>query len=154
MASKLNLTLLDYSPTEKSTVSFQGLSLGAANWDAQLALIESLITAVQALSTMPIGKRQTVAAEAVLTSTRPTDPYAQREIKWLVRYHDNVTGQQLTLSIPGADLSLLPAGQESLPLTGTEAAAFKTAFEAFVKAGEGADNAVVVDEIIFVGRNT
>lgn len=154
MGSKLNLTFLDFDPKEKGSMSFEGLSLSAANYDAQVALHEALITAVQALTTMPIHKRQTVASEAILTSTRPTDPYAQREIKWLVRFHDNVTGQPLTVTVPGADLSLLDAGSEVLDLTGTEAAAFKTAFEAYVKAGEGSDNAVVVDQILFVGRNT
>lgn len=154
MGSKLNLTFLDFDPKEKGTMSLEGLSLSAANYDAQVALHEALVTAVQAMTTMPIHKRQTVASEAILTSTRPTDPYAQREIKWLVRYHDNVTGQPLTVSIPGADLSLLDPGSEILDLTGTEAAAFVTAFQNYVRAGEGSDNAVIIDQILFVGRNS
>lgn len=151
--SRLSLTLLDHGG-EQSNVSFQGASIGAANFDAQVALHEALVLAVQDITTMNVTKRMNIASEAILTSSRPADPYAQREIKWLVRYHDNVTGDRLTVTIPGADLSLLDVNTERMDPANAAYTAFVTAFQDYVKAGEVVDNAVVVDEIIFVGRNS
>ena len=79
-----------------------------------------------------------------------TNPEAQRENKWLVRYHDTA-GALYSIEIPTAKLSLLDAGTEFLDLTGTEAAAFVTAFQAgAVSPTDG--SAVTVDSIQFVGR--
>lgn len=154
MASRLVLTIMDHG-FERSTVSFQGVSIGGANYDAQVALHNELISAIQDITIGTINKRMTVAAEAVLTSSAPTSPFAQRENKWLVRYHDVVTGDRFTLSIPCADLSLLEPNGERLDasLPAGQYDAFKDAFEAYVKVGEVVDNAVEVDEILFVARN-
>lgn len=81
----------------------------------------------------------------------PTDPFAQREIKWLVRYHDATDSTVIRrLEIPTANAGLLGTDGEFMNLAGTEGAAFKTAFEANVKIGA---NAVVLDSVQLVGRN-
>ncbi len=72
-----------------------------------------------------------------------------------MRYHTNTTLKKLQVSIPTANLDLLPdTGSEFIPLADTEAAAFKTAFEAIVVNPEDAAEGVTVDSIQFVGRNT
>lgn len=82
--------------------------------------------------------------ETTLTGDAPTDPLAQRGIKWTVGYIDttqwanaptntipNPGYQKLfTIQIPTADLSLLADGQEDLDLTADPGLAFKTAFDA------------------------
>lgn len=81
----------------------------------------------------------------------PVNPFAQREIKWLCRYHD-ATDSTVTrrLELPCANANLLSADGEYMDLTGTEGLAFKTAFDAHVKIGA---NAVVLDSVQLVGRN-
>lgn len=151
MPSFLRLTILDGSG-EKSRVQFQGTSLGAANFDAQVALQTSLETAVQGLTLGTMYKRSRVASEAVVSPSLPgTD--AQRESKYLAVYHDVVTGKKYRLEIPCADESLLVAGSDRIPATNAAYIAFKAALEAYVLQGETPDNAVELDYIQIVGRN-
>jgi hypothetical protein len=83
----------------------------------------------------------------------PTNPEAQREKKWFVRYQDNTNFAIYHIEIGGADASigLLP-GTDLLDLTGTEAAAFVTAFEGVALSPDG--NAVTIIDVTFVGRST
>jgi hypothetical protein len=84
--------------------------------------------------------------ETTLSGDAPTDPTAQRGIKWTVGYIDTMQwlpapapantipnpGYQkiFTIQIPTADISLLISGQEDLDLTAGVGLAFKTAFDA------------------------
>lgn len=150
MTSRLVLTYRDNSG-EKSVATFQGVSLSAANYDAQVALQGTLETAIAGLVDGTLYKRMRVASESIIGLSLPASG-VQREIKYLVRYHDNVTGQQLRSELPCADLSQLVANKEFVDITAGAGLAFKNAFEAYVVSDAG--NAVVVDEIIFVARNT
>jgi len=83
-------------------------------------------------------------------ATVNTDPLAERENKWLVRYHDTA-GVKYSLEIPTAKLSLRSLGTEFLDLTLTDVATWVSAFEAIaVSPGDG--SAVTVDSIQSVGR--
>jgi hypothetical protein len=87
------------------------------------------------------------------SGSAPSDPVAQREVKWLVRYHD-AAGRKYSVEIPTADLSLLDTDSEFLDLAATYPAAFKTAFEDVVVSPADDGSAVTIDSIQFVGRRS
>jgi len=152
MGSFFDLTILDFGG-EKTVSKFQGISIGAVNFDAQVILQDALETAVNALTIGTINKRRRIASEATVSSTLPAEA-AQREQKWLVMYHDNVTGKKYHMEIGCADTALLAANSEQMDHTLGAYTAFVTAFEGYVKQGEVVDNAVIVDDVILVHRNT
>jgi len=149
MTSRLVLTYLDHS-LEKSTVQFRGVSMSAANFDAQVALATALQLTLADLTNATLHKQTRVASEAVIATGAPAAG-VQRENKWLVTYRDNVTGKKYRLEIPGADTTLLEEGTDRLAHTTAEYIAFKAAFEDYVVSEAG--NAVVLEELIHVGRN-
>ncbi len=81
----------------------------------------------------------------------PGTKTAQRELKWLCRYHDAVTLDEHTLEVPCADLSLLAAGTDNMDLAAGAGLTLKTEFDATVTAPTG--NAVVLDSAEAIGRN-
>jgi len=64
------------------------------------------------------------------------------------------TGQKYRVSLPTADLSVLPNNSEFLDLTGGVGLALKDAFEAVVRSPGNGANAVTLDSVQFVGRNS
>lgn len=145
--SKLNLTLADRDD-EKSTISVHGTALTAVNFDAQNGLADDLVTAILDVSQMVKVKDSRIAVDTGFAYTPPTDPFAQRGIKWLVRMQDP-NGNKVTFHIPGANLGL--AGildGEKMDLTSTEGAALVDAIEAYVKSNDG--EAVTVVEIVYI----
>ena len=155
--SRASQTLQDYGTpgsgtgAEKSTWAFWTATLTAANFVAQTGLISTLYTAALDI-TVGAQAGSNVLAVSTVSAVEVTNPQAQRENKWLVRYHD--TGStKFTLEIPTADLSLLDTGTEFLNLAdGGPIAAFKTAFEAVVKSPDDPALSVTLDSIQFVGR--
>lgn len=148
MTSRLTLTVRDYS-NELSTVSLPGLDLTAANFDAQDALWDALQTAIDAIIIGIISDRKLLAQDIDVSPDLPTNAFAQRELKWLVRWVGNVTGQH-TSEIPTPDATLTLAGTDNLNLGVGAGAAFVTAFEAVVR-DEG-DASSDVQSVILVGR--
>jgi len=146
-------TFVDYgTPGEKSSFQFTIADLSAANFVATTGALTTLWTNIQALLLGAPVSRRVIAITQEVAASPVTDPLAQRENKWLVRYHDT-SARKFTLELPTADLSLLDTGSEFLDMTGTEAADFKTAFEAVAKSPVD-QSAVTVDSIQFVGRRT
>jgi len=139
---------------ETTSTSIPITTLTAANVVAQAALIADLNTAIEALVLGHQVAQQTVFDRPVYEKIPADSNLAQRENKWLVRYHGATTFQKFQVTIGTADLSLLPDGSEFLDLTDGEGLAFKTAFQAIAKSpNNGAEN-TVVDSIQFVGRNS
>jgi hypothetical protein len=146
-------TYRDYgTPGEKSSFEITVVDLTAVNVAAQVGLLSTLWGTIDAMVLGNIASRKVVFAQSAPDDTVVTDPTAQRENKWLVRYHDT-SGRKFRVELPTANLTLLDTGSEFLDLTGTEAAAFKTAFEAVAKSPDD-QSTVVVDSIQFVGRRT
>jgi len=101
-----------------------------------------------------MAKQVLVAEIDVISAALPTNVYAQRELKWLVRYHDTVTGKKYTLTLPCADpTARLIAGTDLANLAQTEVAAFVTRFQSYAKDPDTQTNDVLVDQIQLVGRN-
>lgn len=147
--SKLSMTYIDFNG-DKGNCSFEGSDLAAVNFDAQRALQNTLRDATNAIVLTNLDRYAVEALSSPQQAEKPANAFAQREIKWLVRYHDVVTQNRQTVEIPGADLSKLIAGTELADMTDTDVAAFVSAFEAYVKTADG--NAPSVDEIVYVSR--
>lgn len=109
--------------------------------------------AVEGITLGVLAKEALVMDETNLSALAPTNPLAQRGVKWSVQYADNTayfdpplnaipnSGYQqiFTNTIGTADLSLLDDGEEELDLTAGAGLAFKTAFDSFVKSPYGGD---------------
>jgi len=168
--SRFARTYIDFS-VEKSTIDFAIRDMTAGTIAALLTEAATLGSAIDDLSGGTLGKSQLIQDSANFNATPPTDPNAQRERKWLVRYRDITQfydapstafpnagyGKTFTLEIPTADLSLLPAGHSDVidaDAAGLNAAitAYITAFEAFQKSPYNGDVELV--ELVAVGRNS
>jgi len=145
--SRLNLTFLD-KEGEASTVGVFGTALTAGNFATQMGLADSLVAAIEDVTKMVLSKDSRIAIETGFNPVLPTDSYAQRGIKFLVRARDT-NGNAVTFHIPGAKLDLagLMVG-ENMDLTSVEGAALVNAIEAYVKSNDG--EAVTVTEIVYI----
>lgn len=155
MPSKTTARYNDYD-REASAVTLQGLTLTAANFDAQITAYNDLLTAIGAI-TRGILITKMIGNETVLQNNRSepaTSEEAQRESKWLVRYHETTGGLQHTCELPCANRTFLDPNNRGFAEMGdgAEVDAFVTAFEAFVKSDAGLG--VTVDSIEHVGRNS
>lgn len=125
---------------------------------ATIAAIEgdagALLAAIAAITLGSNQNSQLVYNRAFLSASPAASQLAQRENKWLARYHDATTFQKFSVSWPCADLTELVSGQEFLVLTGGNGLALKTAFEAIVVSPANSSNAVVLDSVQFVGRSS
>jgi hypothetical protein len=146
-------TYRDYgNPGEKSSFRLAVVALTAANLVAQQTAITGLWTAIEAIVLGNIAKRQVIVSDTSPDDTEVTDPLAQRENKWLVRYHDT-SNRKFTAEIPTADLSQLTLGTEFLDISTGVGSTFRNEFEAVV-VSPADSSAVVVDSVQFVGRRS
>lgn len=118
-----------------------------------LTAIGTFKTAVDGIILGVLAKESLVMDETNISAAAPTNPLAQRGIKWSAQYADNTAffdapvnaipnagyQQIFTNTIGTADLSLLANGEEELSLTAGAGLAFKTAFEALIKSPYGGD---------------
>jgi hypothetical protein len=163
-------------PQNTATFSFEdynfessntGVNIGplsAANFTAKRAAINTLETAVQAI-TLGELRRTSINEVFAISSASVTDKNAQRERKWLVTLRDNTQffdgantinnpgyGNLFKIEVPTADLSLLSGNNDQLDLTIPAVATFVTALEAVANSPTGG-NECVVTKIEHVGRN-
>jgi len=145
-------SLKDYDG-ETTTFRVRAAQLNAGNIAAQITLQSNLGTAI---NDMVLGalNRITYGNEVDTPVIASDEPTAQRELKWLIQYHDETTGEKLTAELGTANPARLDPNARSQAEIGdgAEVDAFVTAFEAYVLSDAG--NAVVVDRIVLVGRNT
>lgn len=144
-------SLTDYD-AETTVFRVNSTALTAGNFDAQVALNVALGVAIAGIT---LGTLQKISyGNEILSPGVNDDPLAQRENKWLIRYHDTATGNPYTVELGTADLTKLDANNRGYAEIGdaAEVDAFVTAFEAYVLSPAG--NAVAIDSIQFVGRNT
>lgn len=147
------VTLTDYS-NEKSTVTINNGSITALTIAAFLTQFGALKDAIDDITKGVIVASSWVGDKDTLAATPPTDVFAQRELKWLVRYENVVSHKVYTLEIPTADpTGRLQPQSDKADLANTEIAAFVTAFEAIGRSPENDVDGVNVLEVILVGRN-
>lgn len=154
---RFNMTYVDYGG-EVSTAGFPTADITAANADTIYANSLTLQNAVEAVVLGLLTKVSNLAKTSPQAVGKSDNELAQRETKALVRYYDDTTFVRASLEIPCVDLSLQHPSYPEIfyrnGVSGHEAVwgTFVTAFEALVPGPSG--NAAVIDDIIFVGRNT
>lgn len=150
---KFLVTYRDYgTPGELSTVTVPIIDLTDTNLVVQTAACATLKQAMDAITLGGTASRSLVAWTND-TKTDAESAYAQRENKWLVRYHEDIAnGQTHYLEIPCADLTKLdPNANDKALMTDVAIEAFVDAFVGVVMVN---GNAVEVDEILFVTRRS
>jgi len=147
---KFMISFIDYD-SEVATTSLNVAAMTAGNFAAQETLKDALRDAA---AQMTIGNTaKTEYGNVDLLSITPASvEEAQRELKWLVSYHDSTTLKKQTCEIGTADPDQLDPNDRAHAHIGDSGIVdgFITAFEAVVLSDVG--NAVVVDEITLVGR--
>lgn len=159
------LTVMDYD-AEKSPMKIHTGEVTAVSLPGLLTQIGAFRTAVDGLSIGTLQKEQLTAFSTILSQALPASEFAQRETKWVIKYHDaqqffdppvNAIPNEgylkpFDFEIGAADLALLADNQDFLPLAQAQAAALVTAFEAMGRSPYG--GTVEVDSIQQVGRNS
>lgn len=146
-------TIRDYSG-EQSTVNVYNGAITPASLPGFLTQFGALKSAIDAITLGVIAKEVWVGDDTTLSSGFPSNPFAQRELKWLVRYTGQTNGGIYTVTIPTADPTgrLLP-NSDFADLTQTDMAALVTAFEAIARTPLSDTENVQVLSIELVGRN-
>lgn len=125
---------------------------------AQSIAVGNLRTAMDGLTLAPVSKA-TLSDELYNTEVIPTNPFAQREIKWVVIVQDASGNKFKANEIPTADLDILEGGSKYIIKGGvvtvvgaaTEVNAFITAYEALALSQSG--EALTIVDMYQVGRN-
>jgi len=146
------ITINDYS-NEESTVRVYGEERDAANFAGQATEAAALSVAIGALSIGTLVRR--AVTDVILDSPgTPTDPFAQRELKWRVNYRGATSGKpfQLEIAAPDLDGNLIP-GSDMADVTSTPWVNFITAFEAYGRSPDSDTELVEFVSAQLVGRN-
>lgn len=147
---KFSISLIDYD-SEATNTSLNTAAITAGNFAAQETLKDALRDAI---AQMTIGNVQkTEYSNVDLLSVTPASAQAaQRELKWLVSFHDTTTLKKYSCEIGTADPDQLDPNDKAHAHLGDTGIVdgFKTAFEAVILSEVG--NAVTIDEITLVGR--
>jgi len=152
MATQNTVQITDYS-NEKSSFGVVSVTGNAGNLTAQEAAATALTDAVANLSIGVVSK-QSYAILLIDAPGIPTNPYAQRELKWLVQYQGNTSGKIFTIEIAAPDVTdNVVVNSDQADLGSTDWLAFISAFEAFAKSPDNGTEAVTVIGARLVGRN-
>ena len=156
--SFLSLTLNDNTlkpngEPESGTIKLPIVTLTAGNLTATLTLISDLINGLEGITIGNPAKSEVVLSRTIISVEPAATAQAQRENKFLLRYHGATNGQKFVASLPTADLDQVMTNSEFVDLSTGAGAALKSAFEALVKSPNDAAEAVVLDSVQFVGRN-
>jgi len=132
--SKLTMRLLDYDG-DVAQVSFTGVvgNTGAA-YDGAETLGYALRDAVLAVTLGANAGYSFVGDDVLLNPARPSDPFAQKNIRWIARAVDDVNGTVRNIGIGTADLAqatIIYNGAPAMDLSTGAGAALKTAWEAY-----------------------
>lgn len=144
---KTSLSFLD-KQGKTGTVGFYVDAFTVGNIVALGALIDSAVEAIEDVSLLNKSKDERLASVTKFSVALPTDDYAVKGLRWLVRGVDT-NGNAVTMQVPGADLSLSANGKD-LDLTASEGLALKTALEAVWKSNDG--EAVTVVEVVYLDK--
>jgi hypothetical protein len=139
---------------ESTSASFPIITLTAANLVATETLVGNLENAIADIVIGQLAKTEYTLNRLKISDDAAGDVAAQRENKWLMRYHGNNLKEKFRISLGTADLQVLPNHSEFLDLTADPGLALKTAFEAVVRSPGDAAETVTLDSVQFVGRNT
>jgi len=152
MATINTFTITDYSD-ENSSFGVTSITANAGNLAAQQTQAADLAAAVDDLTIGELVKQQ-MGLVILDTPAIPTNPYAQRELKWLVRYVGDASGKVFRTEIAAPDVTdNVVVNSDIADLTSADWVAFVTAFEAFVRSPDNGTETVTVLGASLVGRN-
>jgi len=152
MATQNTYQITDYS-NEKSGFSVTSVTANAGNLAAQQTLAADLAAAVDDLTIGELTKQQ-MALVILDAPAIPTNPYAQRELKWLVQYQGDTSGKVFNTEIAAPDVTdNVVVNSDIADLTSTDWVAFVAAFEALVRSPDNGTETVTVIGARLVGRN-
>jgi len=147
-----NITITDYSQ-ETTSFGVNSAVLTAGNIVAQTAAAIALSDATQNIILGHLSK-QTLVNVTVDDPSVPTDPFAQRELKWLVTYQAVTSGKKFQIEIGTPDLTdNLVGNSDVADLSSTAWDAWITAFVGFAKSPDDVTDSVIVLSAKLVGRN-
>lgn len=153
MAHLSQFTFLDYS-NEKSRVEVFNGAITAASIAGFLTQFGALRAALEGITLGVVQQEAWVGDRTVLSNTPPANVFAQREMKWRVRYVGNTSNKVYQIEIPTADpTGRLQANSDMADLSNTEMAAFVTAFEDLARTPDSDTETVTVLDVQLVGRN-
>jgi len=144
---------------EPAHMTVNTVEITAANLDAQATLLTTLRTTMNALTLGVV--EQAVISDTIWDTVAPTtDPFGQREIKWVIIAQDAAGNKFKSNDIPTADLDLLEGGNKYIIKNGIVAVtagaaavdAFKDAYEAVAVSNAG--SALTIIDMYQVGRNS
>ena len=95
--------------------------------------------------------------DTFVSGLMPTDEFARRENKLLIRYSGDTTGSKHRVELPAPDMSVLTSetGDANFIVLADAGvmAAFVTAWEQIARSPLDGDEAVTINSIQYVGRN-
>jgi hypothetical protein len=152
MSGKYKIAIKDYDG-EVTTHGIRVNTLTAANFDAQDTLMDAYKAGIDGIT---LGQDQHSSKEnyAFHSQDPASDEHAQRELKWLIRYKDNVTGKWFSVELGTADPEQTDPNSRSRAHIGDGGVvdAYITAFEGYALSPDG--NSCTVMDMLLVGRNT
>lgn len=148
--SEVIFTIRDRSD-EYSSVTVPLTDITAANFADVMAEISNLQTAILGMTTGTLAQRRVVLSTEKINDTRPSNPYAQRELGLRLFYQDTVNFRKYHLTVPCPDLLLVgQAGSDEIDLTLSVVAVLVNWLESNMTSPDG--NSVDVYRGVIVGR--
>jgi len=146
------IQITDYS-NEKSSFGVTSITANAGNLAAQQTLAATLVGATEDLTIGEVTK-QAMSLVILDAPAIPTNPYAQREMKWLVNYVGDTSGKTFSVEIAAPDITdnVVP-NSDIADLTSTDWAAWVDAFEDYARSPDNGTETVTVVGARLVGRN-
>jgi len=150
--------VLDYS-NETSPIKLYNGAITATSVAGFVTDVGSLRALFAAAILGTISTEKWVGDSTQISSTRPSDPDAQRERKGLVVYVGNTTGKKYTMTIPtirtktSGGASLIVPGTDLFNLTLEPIAALVAGIQSFARTPDADTETITVSEIRLVGRN-
>lgn len=152
MASRTNFTIRDYS-NELSSFAVTSPTGNAGNLVAELASALALSSAVENLTIGHLD-RYTYQIIPLDTPLTPSNPLAQRELKWLVSYTGDVSGKLFQIEIAAPDPTDNLVGNSDIADIGSaDWNDFRIAFETFARSPDNGTENVTLVSARLVGRN-
>lgn len=152
MATLNTITINDYS-NEKSSFGVTSITANAGNLAAQQTAAALLVAATEDLTIGAVVK-QTMNLVILDSPATPTNPYAQREEKWLVYYVGDASGKVFTVEIAAPNLTdNLNGNSDAALLTSDDWVAWIGAFESYARSPDNGTETVTVQKAKLVGRN-
>lgn len=145
--ARFNIPVIDYSGERSNAALPVDDAISDVNLTALFSAVDGVVIGNIDQATLNIQTPKDAGPGG-----NAANKFAQRELKWLCRYHDDTTLEKYTLEIPCADAALLTGNTDFMDLEAGAGLTFKTDFDTHCIAPR-TGNEVVLDSVQLVGRN-